>query len=374
MPPKPRPRYPNRDKVVLRRFISQILFLLFGVGLAVFYMLFNNSGEEQDDGAARDVPAIMEQAAGLNGSPPGGAATPGPGAAGPGSVSGHPPAVPQGNSATAPAPQSRSSIPGAQATPGAPAASSAPFAGQSIDQVAAALAERFGNRSPAAWGERLDGVTTRLATAPQGTENSGPPVLALTLDACGGKKGASYDARLVAFLREHRIPATLFVTSLWMRTNPDILAELAADPLFEIAAHGSRHRPCSVSGKSVYGIKGTANFKELAEEVEGNLRDLERATGERPRWFRSGTAYYDDIAVAAIHALGCGIAGYSIAGDEGATLPAAKVAAKTLAARDGDILLYHMNKPRSGTRDGLMKALPQLLERGCRFVRLSDLL
>ena len=173
-------------------------------------------------------------------------------------------------------------------------------------------------------------------------------------------------------MRERGVPATLFVTSLWMKNNPDALRDLAADPLFEIAAHGARHRPCSVSGKSVYGIKGTANFRELADEVEGNARDIERATGKRPLWYRSGTAYYDDVAVSAVRALGFGIAGYSIAGDEGATLSADKVAAKTLKARHGDILLYHMNKPQSGTREGLKKALPQLIERGFRFVRLSD--
>ena len=156
-----------------------------------------------------------------------------------------------------------------------------------------------------------------------------------------------------------------------MRNNPETLRELASDPLFEIAAHGSRHKPCSVNGNSVYGIKGTASFDELVREVEGNARDIAAATGKRPRWFRSGTAYYDDVAVRVIRDLDLGIAGYSIAGDEGASLPAAKVAAKTLSAKDGDILLYHLNHPRGGTREGLERSLPALLEKGYVFVRLS---
>lgn len=245
-----------------------------------------------------------------------------------------------------------------------------PFADRSLEQIAAHLVREYRGVQPVAFGERLEGITTALPVGPQGEEG---PVLALTLDACGGKKGASYDAALIAFLREHDIPATIFVTSLWMRANPEALADLAGDPLFEIAGHGARHRPCSVNGKSIYGVKGTASFDELLAEVEGNARDIEKATGRRPRWFRSGTAYYDDIAVQVIHRLGLGIAGYSIAGDEGATLPPAKVAAKTLAARHGDILLLHMNKPRGGTRQGLELALPVLLERGARFVRLSDI-
>lgn len=329
MDTKPPPTDPNRKRVILRRWISQSLFLLFGLGLAVFYVLFNDGGKEQDIGRALDNQAAsMTQSAGDERSlPP------------PGSITRE---------------IARTSPP--------------PYANKSLDELAVALEARFGGTIPTAWGEHLDGITTRFTML----DDQGPAV-ALTLDACGGKKGTSYDEKLIAFLRERNIPATLFVTSLWLRSNPDTLRELAADPLFEIAAHGSRHRPCSVSGKSVYGIKGTADFKELVEEVEGNLRDLESATGSRPRWYRSGTAYYDDVAINAVLALSCGIAGYSIAGDEGATLPAAKVAAKTLDARHGDILLYHMNKPESGTREGLMKAVPLLVERGYRFVRLSDI-
>lgn len=247
-------------------------------------------------------------------------------------------------------------------------ATAAPFAAYSLDRIAAILAKRHA-AAPLAWGEHLPGVLSSLP-AGEGKE----ALLALTLDACGGARGKSYDAGLIALLREHNIPATVFVSSLWMRSNPEALAALAADPLFEIAGHGLRHRPCSVNGKSAYGIKGTASFAELIAEVEGNARDIEKATGTRPRWFRSGTAYYDDVAVRAIHALGLRIAGYSIAGDEGGTLPAARVAAKLQAAKAGDIVLLHMHRPRSGTGQGLQQALPALLERGVRFVRLSDVL
>ena len=255
---------------------------------------------------------------------------------------------------------------------------SVPFEGLSLGSIASFFAKTYGGRKPVLWGERLPGITQRLPVEdkrqPAKADESPPrPILALTLDACGGRKGTSYDSGLIAFLRENNIPATIFVTSIWVRNNPDILRELAADPLFEIAAHGLRHKPCSVNGNSVYGIKGTASFDELVREVEGNARDIFEATGKRPRWFRSGTAYYDDVAVQVIRDLGLGIAGYSITGDEGATLSAPKVRARTVAAKDGDILLYHLNHPQSGTREGLKQALPLLLEKGCRFVRLSDL-
>lgn len=376
---KPRPRYPNRDRLIFKRFISQILLLLFGIALAVFYLVFNTSSHDVMEEAPQ-IPTVNGTQAGIPSQAPSGLNSRQPSPPPQGDKT---PQVPAAQVQDAPgpaAPQPRTP-PVAQAPPpvqpAAPGASgqkravpAAPFAGKTLGDVAATLEKQLSGTRSTGWGERLPGVTTALGLAPR---QDGRPVVALTLDACGGKKGASHDDGLIAFLREQRIPATLFVTTLWMRTNPDVLADLAADPLFEIAAHGSRHRPCSIDGKSVYGIKGTANFGELVQEVEGNARDIEQATSTRPRWFRSGTAYYDNVAVAAIRELGLRIAGYSIAGDEGATLSAARVAAKVRAARHGDIILCHMNKPRSGTREGLRSALSDLLERNYVFVRLSEL-
>lgn len=243
-----------------------------------------------------------------------------------------------------------------------------PFDGLGIEEVAKELAEKYRDEPSGKWGERVPGVTTRLELS---EERSAPLVIALTFDACGGGKDG-YDAELIAFLRKRKVPATLFVTSLWLRKNPDVLRELAADPLFEIAAHGERHRPCSVDGKKAYGIQGTASMLELVREVLANAREITALTGKTPLWFRSGTAYYDEVAAEVIQDLGLRIAGYSIAGDQGATLSASRVAAKILEARNRDIILLHMNKPRSGTREGVMRAIPVLQERGAVFVRLSE--
>ncbi len=225
---------------------------------------------------------------------------------------------------------------------------------------------RFGTLRPHAWGEKLPGV--QCSFPPHGEDNF---IVALTLDACGGK-ARGYDAELIAFLREHSIPATLFLTNTWIQRHQDVFRSLAADPLFEIAAHGARHKPASVNGKGAYGIRGTLSVADLVQEVESNAELIHKLGGARPAWFRSGTAFYDDVAVRVIHSLDLRIAGYSIAADEGATLPAAEVAKHVLAAKPGDIILCHFNHPESGTRDGLKAALPQLLERGARFVRLSE--
>ena len=227
----------------------------------------------------------------------------------------------------------------------------------------------YGTMPPKQWGETLAGI---VRAVPVPGEPDAARVLVLTLDACGGRKNSSVDMGIIALLRDLQIPATVFVTTPWLRANASLAKDLAADPLFELAAHGVRHKPASVSGRSVYGITGTASIAELVDEVEGNARAITALSGSRPRWFRSGTAYYDEVAVAVIRALGFEIAGYTVSLDQGASLSAREVARRALSAKSGSILLCHLNHPESGTGAGLAKALPALKEAGVVFLRLSD--
>src|ERR1044072_7652678 len=113
---------------------------------------------------------------------------------------------------------------------------------------------------PVQWGETVPGVRTRLDTRDK--------VIALTLDACGSPKGKGVDAALMDFLERERIPATLFINARWIDASPELFRRRAANPLFEIANHGTRHKPASVNGRSVYGIDGTRSAGELVEEIE----------------------------------------------------------------------------------------------------------
>jgi len=223
---------------------------------------------------------------------------------------------------------------------------------------------RIANRQPAYWGENAPGVRTRLETNDR--------VIALTLDACGSAKGKGVDMQLLDFLIRKQIPATLFINARWIDANPELFRQLAASPLFEIANHGTWHKPASVNGRSAYGISGTKNVRELIDEIELNARKIEAITGKRPRLYRSGTAYYDELAVQVAKGLQHDVAGFSLLGDAGATWSAAQVKAALMKALPGDIALLHMNHPESGTGAGIIAAVPELQQRGFRFVRMSD--
>jgi peptidoglycan/xylan/chitin deacetylase (PgdA/CDA1 family) len=227
------------------------------------------------------------------------------------------------------------------------------------------VVEQFRNLKPRQWGETVAGVKTRLDT--------GEKIIALTLDACGSRTGMGFDAELMAFLDGEKIPATLFINARWIGPNQESFNRLAANPLFEIANHGLLHKPASVTGKSVYGISGTKDVAELVDEIELNAVKIEALTGRRPRFYRSGTAYYDEVAVQVTQAMGHQVAGFSVLGDAGATYTREQVKKALLGSTPGSIIIVHMNHPEAGTGGGIMDAVPELRKRGYRFVRLSDL-
>lgn len=192
--------------------------------------------------------------------------------------------------------------------------------------------------------------------------------VALTLDACGG----DVDRALIATLVRLRVPATVFVTRRWLRAQPAALQELLAHPaLFEIQNHGDAHVPAIV-GDRVYGMPGAVDAAAIEREVAAGARAVAAATGRTTTWYRGAGAVYDAQGEQAVARQGHRIAGFSVNADDGGTLGAAAVARRLRQVEPGDIVIAHLNRPGSGTAQGLATALPELLARGLRFVTLSQ--
>jgi peptidoglycan/xylan/chitin deacetylase (PgdA/CDA1 family) len=255
----------------------------------------------------------------------------------------------------APAAAARSRTPAAVPRAAAPAAAAATRA-----QVVA----RYGGLRPITWGFGGPGVVRQLPASRR--------LIALTFDACGGRGASGYDQALISFLRRREVPATLFLNSRWIDANPAVTRRLAGEPLFEIANHGTRHLPLSVTGRSAYGITGTRDAGQVYDEVAGNQARLTRLLGAPPRFFRAGTACSDDVAARIVTAMTDHLVTFSVNGDAGATFTPRQVESTVTAAPAGSIVLCHMNHPGSGTAQGITAAIPRLIAAGYRFVRLSD--
>ncbi|OGP74390.1 MAG: polysaccharide deacetylase [Deltaproteobacteria bacterium RBG_16_49_23] len=226
------------------------------------------------------------------------------------------------------------------------------------------IVSSMSGRIPKEWGERVSGVKTRLAADRK--------IIALTFDACGGRRSSSYDAKLIGYLEEEKIPATLFISGGWIDVNLEIFKKLARNPLFDIGNHGLNHKPCSSMGRSAYGIEGTKNVDEMFDEIEQNAIKIETLTGRRPKYYRPATGHSDEICVEMANALGYEVVNFSLSGDAGATFKKSQVKEALLNVPPSSIILLHMNRPEGGTAEGVMEAIPEFKKRGIGFVKLSD--
>lgn len=242
-----------------------------------------------------------------------------------------------------------------------PPAPAPPTLTQAAPTVIAAIAPK---RARAAAGVKL--VEPHLHVT-----RAGKPAtrVALTFDACMGKT----DMRILDALIDSHVPATIFVTARWLRSNPQPLAlMLAHADLFELEDHGLNHIPTVDFPTRVYGIAAAGSPTAVAQEVQGGADAMLAHGIPKARWFRGATAKYDLTAIAQIRAMGLEVAGYSINGDAGASLPAAAVEKQYLSAKDGDVLISHINQPTHASGEGVVKGIADLKARGVQFVRLSD--
>ncbi|QOY38427.1 polysaccharide deacetylase family protein [Anaerobacillus isosaccharinicus] len=219
-------------------------------------------------------------------------------------------------------------------------------------------------KQPIEWGENVTGVIRNIPTDEQ--------IIALTFDACGGEWGSGYDDELINYLIAENIPATLFFNSRWIDTNLDKFLYLSSLEQFQIENHGTEHRPLSVNGLTAWGIKGTSNVEEVVEEVISNYEKIKMLTGHSSKYFRSGTAFYDEVAVKIVNELGMNVVNYDILGDAGATFSAQQVKDSLLNSKPGSIALLHMNQPKKETAEGVKMAVPLLREKGFTFVTLDE--
>lgn len=193
--------------------------------------------------------------------------------------------------------------------------------------------------------------------------------VALTFDACMGQA----DERILSTLVRERIPATIFVTARWLKRNPQALAVFLQNPdLFELENHGENHIPAVDAPTLVYGIASAGSPRAVKQEVEGGAAAMVAAGIPAPHWFRGSTAKYDLSAIGEIRAMGYRIAGYSVNGDGGSLLGAVITEKRIASAKDGDVVISHINQPTHAAGEGVAKALVDLKMKGTAFVRLED--
>ena len=189
--------------------------------------------------------------------------------------------------------------------------------------------------------------------------------IALTFDACSTGGPSRYDAKVIEGLREAKAPATLFLSGKWAEDHPDVVKDLAKDPLFEIGNHTWVHPHMTRISE--------ARQKRELERTQQELREL---TGQVPRFFRPpyGEVNAEVARVAAAEGLQT-IQFTFASGDPDKSFGKARLTRWVLKeAKPGAIVVMHMNGNGWHTAEALPDILRGLRERGFVLSKVSELL
>jgi peptidoglycan-N-acetylglucosamine deacetylase len=208
-------------------------------------------------------------------------------------------------------------------------------------------------------------------------------IVALTFDAdmtpgmlreLRSKQVASwYNEKVIETLKQEHVPATLFMTGLWIEAYGAATKELSADPLFELGnhsySHGAFHSPC-------YRLFPIPESKQAAE-VQKTDELLTKNASSHVKYFRFPGLCSDAQAVKTVEDQGYTVIGGDVDGGDGFEKYARPIVSNVVAhVRPGSIVVLHMhggpNAPETAV--ALAEIIKALRAEGYSFVKVSDLL
>ncbi|EGX55333.1 lipoprotein [Streptomyces zinciresistens K42] len=209
----------------------------------------------------------------------------------------------------------------------------------------------------------------------------GDKTLALTFDAdmtaAQGPRAAAGERfdnpGLIAALRELKVPATVFMTGRWAEQYPRQARAIGRDPLFEVANHSYSHY--AFTG-GCYGLP-TVGEERMRADVRRAYTALRRAGVTDPMpYFRFPGGCYDRRALRSLASAGVTAVQWDVVGGDAFATDADAVARGLLAGvRAGSVVVLHCTRSAAPTTEAVVRrTVPELRERGFRFVKVSALI
>ncbi|MEV6108651.1 polysaccharide deacetylase family protein [Streptomyces sp. NPDC051940] len=220
------------------------------------------------------------------------------------------------------------------------------------------------------------GLTPVWKHGPRGTK-----LVALTFDAdmmstqteraAGGERFDNPE--LIATLRRLKVPSTVFMTGAWADQYPGQARSIGRDPLFEVANHSYSHHafttPC-------YGLPAVAP-EAMRADVDRAFTAFRKAGVPHPvPYFRFPGGCYNPAALKAIAPTGVTAVQWDVESGDAFATDADAVAEQVLAGvRPGSVVVMHCTTSAAPvTETAVRRIVPELRERGYRFVKVSELM
>jgi peptidoglycan/xylan/chitin deacetylase (PgdA/CDA1 family) len=222
-----------------------------------------------------------------------------------------------------------------------------------------------------------------LGTVRSVTPKSSKKYIAITLDYCELCTNVNgYQSEVIKYLREHTVPATLFISGKWMRSHPDITQQLMVDPLFEIGNHAWSHAnfaltPSEAMDQQVLATQ--AQYSLLRDQISerakrcGMIEEM-RHVPVQLTLFRLPYGRCNDAALSHLNQLGFKVIQWNYVGLEG--YPATDAACEAFVEKilSGSIILLHGNNVPKYTLNFLQVLIPLLRQKGFECLTVSELL
>ncbi|MFE7264227.1 polysaccharide deacetylase family protein [Streptomyces sp. NPDC057592] len=224
------------------------------------------------------------------------------------------------------------------------------------------------------------GPDGRTPVFERGTKG-GEKVVALTFDAdmtaAEGPRAAAGEQfdnpELIDLLRDLKVPATVFMTGRWADEYPAQARSIGTDPLFEVGNHSYSHyafkSPC-------YGLP-TVTENGMRADV-ARAFDSFRKAGVRNTvpYFRFPGGCYDDASLRALAPEKVTAVQWDVISGDAFATNADAVAEQVLeGVRPGSLVVMHCTRSAAPVTDeAVRRVVPELRERGYRFVKVSDLI
>ncbi|MEV0791660.1 polysaccharide deacetylase family protein [Kribbella sp. NPDC050459] len=207
-------------------------------------------------------------------------------------------------------------------------------------------------------------------------------LIALTFDAdltalmrrrlVSGQVKSYYNKALIDELRALHVPATMFLTGMWMEQYPQVVKELAADPLFELGTHTYDHRGFT---KHCYTL-GTVPRAQMLTDVQRAVVQLDQLDPHATRWFRFPGGCYDTTALHELAPAGVTAVGLDVPGADGFAKSPQPIIKQVLDhVQNGSIVVLHMHGGDNApyTAQALGQIVRELRARGYELVTVTQL-
>ncbi len=189
--------------------------------------------------------------------------------------------------------------------------------------------------------------------------------IALTFDACPTSREHEYDEKVVEVLLREKVPATLFMSGRWVEKNAETAQLLASNPQFEIGNHAYWHPHLLEK-----------NDDRVLRELTRTQSIVGKVTGVRPKYFRPPFGEVDERVANLAEKAGLLTIQYDVAsGDPDPALSADRIARGVVgSARNGSIVVFHMNGNGVHTDEVLPVVIRELRQKGYEFVTVGEML